>query len=498
MKAFLVRGVPASVQTDGWWINKAGSGKRRGLSVRDGQATVGGAARLAALIALLALADQMIWQVVPGVSLAVFGMSLIVVAFGLAGQKGAGGIAIATLFFLPVMEQVQFLSLLFWLAGLALGAGWIGLAKWPGVARFAVAGLRFVLHAPGQVMGDGRGLARMVAGGYDLRRALAGWALPLGVGAVFAVLLLAANPMIESWLEGVFNLGWLSSLQAERAIFWGVMAALIWPFLVLRQMRERLKLPVLRALAPSQPPETGLFNAASVRRSLILFNGVFALQTLMDGAYLWGGAALPEGMSYAQYAHRGAYPLVVMALLAGLFALASRPFVAENRALKWVLLVWIGQTVLLVLSSLYRLELYIEAFGLTRLRLAALLWMGVVAAGLLLVIWQVARAHSSRWLLARVGLLGAAVLYGACFVSFDGRIARYNLTHDVPPDVYYICALGPAALPEIRRYEQKTGTRFCHSDAPRTPQFADWREWGFRDWRVQRSLAKISNQGSAL
>ena len=45
-------------------------------------------------------------------------------------------------------------------------------------------------------------------------------------------------------------------------------------------------------------------------RSLILFNALFALQTVLDLTYLWGGASLPDGMSHAEYAHRGAYPLI--------------------------------------------------------------------------------------------------------------------------------------------------------------------------------------------
>ena len=61
-------------------------------------------------------------------------------------------------------------------------------------------------------------------------------------------------------------------------------------------------------------------------RSLVLFNLLFAVQTGMDIHYLWRGAALPDGMTYAAYAHRGAYPLIVTALLAAAFVIvAMRP-----------------------------------------------------------------------------------------------------------------------------------------------------------------------------
>ena len=49
----------------------------------------------------------------------------------------------------------------------------------------------------------------------------------------------------------------------------------------------------------------------AITRSLILFNALFALQTVLDLTYLWGGANLPDGMTLAEYAHRGAYLLIL-------------------------------------------------------------------------------------------------------------------------------------------------------------------------------------------
>ena len=57
--------------------------------------------------------------------------------------------------------------------------------------------------------------------------------------------------------------------------------------------------------------------------SLAAFNLIFALQNGLDIFFLWSGAPLPEGMTLAEYAHRGAYPLIATALLAGLFVLVT-------------------------------------------------------------------------------------------------------------------------------------------------------------------------------
>lgn len=66
--------------------------------------------------------------------------------------------------------------------------------------------------------------------------------------------------------------------------------------------------------------------------SLALFNALFAVQNLLDVAFLWSGGSLPAGMTQTEYVHRGAYPLIVTALIAGVMALAMlRPGSASER-----------------------------------------------------------------------------------------------------------------------------------------------------------------------
>ena len=98
-----------------------------------------------------------------------------------------------------------------------------------------------------------------------------------------------------------------------------------------------------------------LFGRPAILRSLIVFNLMFAVQTVLDAAYLWGGVALPDGMSYASYAHRGAYPLIVTALMAGAFVLVAmrRDGPAENSIwIRRLVYLWIGQNVMLVVFGL--------------------------------------------------------------------------------------------------------------------------------------------------
>ena len=214
----------------------------------------------------------------------------------------------------------------------------------------------------------------------------------------------------------------------------------------------------------------------------------------MDVLYLYGDATLPDGISPAAYAHRGAYPLLATALLAGLFAVAARPHLGPRPVVRVLMMLWLAQTLALVFASVWRLDLYVEAYGLTRLRLAAYIWMGVVAVGLGITAQQIWQDRPATWMLLRSAVLGAAVLYICAFVNFDGVVARYNLTHDVPEDREMLCKLSEGAMPAIEALSGARTWAFCrhHFYTPELFIPQDWREWGFRNWRVRRSLAAMT------
>jgi hypothetical protein len=165
---------------------------------------------------------------------------------------------------------------------------------------------------------------------------------------------------------------------------------------------------------------------------------------------------LPKGVTLAEYAHRGAYPLVVTALLAGVFVLAALRPGSETARRPWLralVVVWIVQNVLLVASSMLRTLDYVQAYSLTRLRIAALLWMCLVASGLVLICWRMLRGKSSTWLINANVLAGGLVLAGCGAVDLGAVAARWNVEHareaggDGPPlDLCYLATLDDASI----------------------------------------------------
>lgn len=301
-------------------------------------------------------------------------------------------------------------------------------------------------------------------GGLSLRQLLTTILLPLSGGAIFLLLFAAANPVIEGWFDriGIISLiAWLHPIRWFAAGLWFLVA---WNALRPLHMRRRWLAAGFDGTGDLAIPGV---TVASVTLSLLLFNALFAMQNAMDIAWLWGLAPLPEGMTLAGYAHRGAYPLIATALLAGLFVLVTlRPgsSTAARPVIRGLVTLWVVQNLILVASSMLRTWDYVEAYSLTILRIAALEWMALVALGLALILWRLWAGKDGRWLINANAAAAALVLGAATLVDHGALAANRNVEHarevdgtGAALDLCYLNGLGGAALLPLARLEDRPG-----------------------------------------
>lgn len=341
--------------------------------------------------------------------------------------------------------------------------------------------------------------------GGDFMRITRRWAVPLGLLCVFLLLFAEANPMIEEALVLLDPIVIWRAIEFYRASFWAAALIVIWPIFHVCDALRAPRQTVPRALDFAADPDS-LFGARAIVNALILFNALFAAQSALDIVYLWGGLALPNGMTYASYAHRGAYPLLATAVIAAAFAvIAMRPGgPAETTSIiRPLTLAFVAQNVLLVASSILRLDLYVAAYSLTTLRAAAFIWMGLVAIGLALMIYQLLRRKPLSWLIDMNTLSLIVTLYLACFVNFPYVVATYNVANSrevagVGPlfDADYAATLGPDAVPAIDEFLRRNPegvtaerSRCLRAFMLRSVSMGEWRAWSFRAWRLQLYLA---------
>jgi hypothetical protein len=476
---------------------------------------------LVAAVVCVALADWLFygWQI--GISLALFFAVLGVVAVAGNGVHAPRKVRIvmAALFvagLLALVEDVNVLSAIVSALGTALFVIIVTaseISSWQrNLLEAAIAPLRGLFQLAGDLLGALQRLRQQVPRWLRMGSLIA-WIVPLGAFAVFLSLISSANPLIEHRLMQI-DLGFLfSHFDPQRTLFWIVIACAVWPLIHRRIPRWPVwQFEPSAAVAAGEPSEFDyLLGVQAMLRSLVLFNALFALQTGLDLVYLWGGVALPDGMSYAEYAHRGAYPLIATALLAAGFVLIAmrRGGPAEqSRLIRPLVLAWTGQNILLVISSILRLDLYLAVYSLTYLRLAAFIWMGLVAAGLLLMLVQIIMRKTIHWLVAANAATLALVLYGCCFINAPQIIAAYNVEHcretsgmGLNLDLKYLLSLGPQVLPILESRLQKVPAlqpevALYRSDYETRTQRINWRAWSFRAWRLKRYLSNNRDAAS--
>ncbi|MFF4247998.1 DUF4153 domain-containing protein [Streptomyces sp. NPDC001822] len=191
---------------------------------------------------------------------------------------------------------------------------------------------------------------------------------------------------------------------------------------------------------------------------LILLDLLFAAFITLQLVVLLGGydkVAEKTGLLPAEYARQGFWQLLwatVLTLIVIALALrwAPRGGPRDRTLVRSVLGVLCALTLVVVASALRRMDLYVDAFGLTRLRIsvaAVELWLGVV---LLLII--AAGVFGARLLPRAVAVSAAVGVLAFGLLSPDGLIAEQNVErygNHKSIDIQYLKGLSADAVPAL-------------------------------------------------
>jgi signal transduction histidine kinase len=300
---------------------------------------------------------------------------------------------------------------------------------------------------------------------------------------VFGALFASADAVFASWVDALTpDITW-NDLPA-RAVLATFIAAgtLAAAFVALAPPAvERLRLPLgasrndFEWFAPVLVVDT-VFLAFLVAQATAMFGGHDYLQRT-------------TGLTYAEYVHEGFGQLTVATMLTlTVVAWAARK-AAPGRRRDLALGALCVMTVVVVVSALYRMHLYEEAYGFTRLRLLVSVfegWLGVVV--LLVIIAGVVGA--GRWLVPVAVRLGAAGLLGLALFNPDLYIAEHNIARAAAPvgiDWEYLGQLSADAYPALVRLPDEQfacATRF-------TAELGedDWLEWNLSRERTRDLMA---------
>jgi hypothetical protein len=312
-----------------------------------------------------------------------------------------------------------------------------------------------ILKTPFWMLGDALGALPRV---FGLRKSglIEIMFLPVIAAGIFGVMLLTANPLLERIISDLIDTSLYNLLSWRLVIVLPLTLALCWS--VLRDSKS--------FVGPQMGPSNArwhatFFKPVSVIATLLLLNLLFAAENLLDLQHVWQDGALPYGFTHAQYVHRGSYTLIITVIMAaGFIMMALRPgtATAESRQVRALVYLFAAQNFLLVASSAKRTLSYIAGYGMTEWRLAGLIWMALVALGLVFTVMRIVQNRDNHWLV-QVNVKAAALLMLFCaFADFRPFIAEWNVDRAIEQknpgqfDDTYNRSLGITALPALKRF----------------------------------------------
>lgn len=393
------------------------------LAVRSGVTGLAGAALVSAVAAALVLSGRLVNPAARVLALAapVFAMAL----------------AMRTSPWLVGPDVVAAAALLVLACSLARRGDPLDLTL-PSLVTRGVVATTHGLAAPGFL------LLGIVAHRSRATMALRGLLLAAPVALVLGVLLGSADPVFAS----LFRLPGDPVEFVVHAVLLGVGA---WGMAGLVRLASAATTPA----PPTLPWRLGRVEATTVLGALVALYGAFAAAQVVAAA---GGAERvlsAAGVSYADYARSGFFQLLAVAGLTLCVLMAVRA--AAGGSLDGRLLVLsqaaVGLTVVIVAVALRRLWLYDQAFGLTMLRLYAVVfavWVGLVFVLLGASLSGAGRARA--WLVPAALGTALVLLLALNVANPEAVVVRRNLAlaeaggqFDGP----YLAALSDDAVPTL-------------------------------------------------
>ncbi|MFJ7967418.1 DUF4153 domain-containing protein [Streptomyces sp. NPDC096324] len=227
---------------------------------------------------------------------------------------------------------------------------------------------------------------------------------------------------------------------------------------------------------------------------LIVLTVLFAAFNAVQLVVLFGGydAVLEKtDLSYAEYARQGFWQLLfvtLLTLLVVVFALrwAPRDGAGDRKLVRGVLGTLCALALVVVASAVRRMDMYVEAYGLTRLRISVLageLWLGLV-----IVLIMAAGVWGARWLPRAVAASAAVGVLAFGLMSPDSLIAESNVQRYEDTgkfDILYARDLSADAVPALDKLKEPT--RSCVLRAIADDLGEDDTPWYATSWGEARA-----------
>ncbi|MDR2162568.1 MAG: DUF4173 domain-containing protein [Clostridiales Family XIII bacterium] len=260
---------------------------------------------------------------------------------------------------------------------------------------------------------------------------------------------------------------------------------------------------------------------AAVRPGLVILAAVYILFFIAMGTYLFSAFSgdLPAGYTYAEYARRGFFELcgvsaINLAVIIFVYLFAKRNAGEDTKeardkdmprlpkSLRLFTASISCMTMLLLLTAASKMLLYVNTFGLTRMRVYTLWFMLLMLCVFTIVLlWHIRPFNAGR----PIAIAFAVLVLCLFFANTDGLIAKYNVESYESGalktvDIEMLTYMSDATVPYLERLkddapddEVRTGAQAALRErAGAETYLKDTYGSSWRGWNLESSLAVAS------
>lgn len=204
----------------------------------------------------------------------------------------------------------------------------------------------------------------------------------------------------------------------------------------------------------------GKLEPITVLTVLVTINLVYLLFTVIQFSYLYGGATtLPNGFTYAEYARRGFFELVLVTIINFTLLIVSTIYTKKETPLKSILnaayTLLVAFTLNMLYSAHYKMSLYESAFGYTYLRVFVHFFLLLL---FILFLIALAGIWFKKIPVAKLSIIAALLMYVFInYVNVDSIIAQKNIERYYSTgkiDIYYLTRLSYDAVPHVIKFAE--------------------------------------------
>lgn len=234
---------------------------------------------------------------------------------------------------------------------------------------------------------------------------------------------------------------------------------------------------------------------------LVLINSVYVIFIVLQFSYLFGAweGALPDGVTYADYARKGFAELMIVALLNFTILLTVLLHTAESSPLvrrinHFMMYILVLCSLIILYSAYSRLHLYEEAYGFTHIRFLVHVFMLFLAVLMIIAgLW----IHNKRIPLAKcyiiLGLIAYVIVNYAGMDSYiaEKNIERYHLTGVL--DEPFLTSLSADAVPVLIEFSEEYPQMNHHLKdmyEELTGMEKAWPSFNIAEYRAQQAISK--------